>query len=99
MLTLSNIAQNKILEQFTEDELRDIAEYGCESGCASGFIYYYETSAFFDRHGEEIEDYMEQMLGETYLADFASRSDSMKHLKNALVWAFVEMVAQDAVHN
>jgi hypothetical protein len=98
MLLTTPIAQRKIIEMFDENELKDIAEHGCESGCASGFIYYYETSAFFDRHGEEIEEYLEDMLGESYLADFASRSTSLKTLKNLMCWAFVEMVAQDAVH-
>lgn len=99
MLLATPIAQRKILEMFDEQELKEIAEHGCESGCASGFIYYYETSAFFDRHNEEIEEYLEDILGESYLSDFASRSTSMKTLKNLMCWAFVEMVAQDAVHN
>jgi D-lyxose ketol-isomerase len=99
MLLTTPIAQRKILEMFDEEQLKDIAEYGCESGCASGFIYYHETSAFFDRHNEEIEEYLENVFGEDYLTNFASRATSMKTLKNLMCWAFVEMVAQDSVHN
>ena len=98
MLLSTPIAQKKILKSFTEDELKDIATHGCASGCASGFIYYYETTAFFDVHHEEIEEFLEDMLGEDYLVTFAKQSQNMKTLKNIMVWAFVEMVAQDATH-
>ena len=99
MLLTTPIAQRKILEMFDEDQLKDIAEHGCESGCAPGFIYYYETSAFFDRHQDEIEEFWYEVIGEDYLTVLSKQATDMKTLKNIMCWAFGEMVAPDAVHN
>ncbi len=41
--------------------LRDVYSYGM-SGGFSGFIYYYETSEFFDRHCDEIIKHYENMI-------------------------------------
>ena len=90
-------AQDAIYETYTEEELKDIAEYGCASGCASGFIYYHETIPYFDTHKDEIEEWMEDWLGSDYLSRFliSENVHDIDTLKNALVWSFVEMVAQD----
>ena len=37
------------------DEVKDVANHGCGGG-VSGFIYYYETSKFFDDYEDEIEE-------------------------------------------
>ena len=99
MLLTTPIAQNKILEMFDEQELKDIAEHGCESGCASGFIYYYETSAFFDRHQDEIEEFLYEVIGEDYLIILSEKATDMKTLKNLMCWRFVDMVAFFYVNN
>jgi hypothetical protein len=92
MILSTPIAQGKVLEMFDAEQLKEIAEHGCESGCAPGFIYYYETSAFFDRHQDEIEEFLYEVIGEDYLTRAASKTESMKSLKNLLCWQFVEMV-------
>jgi len=99
MLLTTPIAQRKILEMFDENELRDIAEHGCESGCAPGFIYYYETSEFFDRHQDEIEEFLYEVIGEDYLTILSKKATDMKTLKNLMCWRFVDMVAFFKVNN
>lgn len=96
--TYTSIAVSKVLEGMDEDTLKDITEYGCVSGCAPGFVYYHETSAFFDLHSEGIEDYLYELLGEEWMIGFAQKNNTIKGFKNAIVWAFVECVAQDVVH-
>ena len=93
MLLTTPIAQRKILEMFDEEQLKDIAEHGCESGCAPGFIYYYETSEFFDRHQDEIEEFLYEVIGEDYLTILSKKATDMKTLKNLMCWRFVDMVA------
>jgi hypothetical protein len=44
--------------RFTDaDEIKDVANYGCAGG-VNGFIYYSETSKFFDEYEAEIYDYL-----------------------------------------
>ena len=93
MLLTTPIAQRKILEMFDEEQLKEIAEHGCESGCAPGFIYYYETSEFFDRHQDEIEEFLYEVIGEDYLTILSKKATDMKTLKNLMCWRFVDMVA------
>lgn len=85
-----------ILEQFDNDELKDIAQHGCVSG-VPGFTYYSDTLAFFDAHENEIEEALEAVFGSTYLSVFAQDVCDITQLKNAMVWCFVEMVANDAI--
>ena len=75
--------------RFTDaDEIKDVAMYGC-SGGVSGFIYYSETEKFFDKHEDEIYDYLSDcgMLLEDYV-------DVDYSLKNDMVWAVVEAWCQ-----
>ena len=74
--------------------LKDITEHGCASVAPSGFTYYYETTEFFNLHEEGIEDYFYELLGEDWLSTFTKDVESFKVLKNTLVWAFIESVAQ-----
>ena len=67
------------------DEVKDVARHGCEGG-VSGFIYYYETSKFFDEHEDEIEEILFDLGIEHKSKDF----DTIRQLKNNAVWAVVE---------
>jgi hypothetical protein len=42
-----------LLASTDADEIKDVANYGCAGG-VNGFIYYSETSKFFDEHEDEI---------------------------------------------
>ena len=82
-----------ILKSYDLETLREIAEHGCASGCATDHIYYSETSEFYDEHEDEINAYAEDCFGDEFLSTFAK--DSITSLKNNLVWFFVESVASD----
>ena len=79
-----------LAERFTDnDEIIDVANYGC-SGGVSGFIYYHETNEFFDDFEDDIEDVCFDVLGDDYPAQLAKCEDSIQGLKNKMVWFVVE---------
>lgn len=95
-LVMTQTAREEILSTYDQDTLREIANYGCQSGVASSHIYYHETEAFYNKHQTEIEDYFFDIYGDSYLETFAKDVASMQGLKNNLVWAFIESVASEA---
>ena len=94
-----------VREQYDNDELRNIADHGCVSGCASGLIYYNETTAFYDKFTDEIWDMLYQQMndmGETqnimqFIAQFngADNVGSDHQFKNLLCWYAVEEIAHE----
>ena len=81
--------------RFTDaDEIKDVSTYGCEGG-VSGFIYYSETSKFFDEYEDEIYNYLNDRGFS--MKDFAKDGSTISTLKNDLVWCVVECwcLAQD----
>lgn len=95
MALMSDCALRDALEErFTdESEIRDVARYGCISG-VSDFIYYSETVAFFNKHQVNIEKWL---LDEHdfSLSDFCKAVESVDELKNAMVWAAVDLYCQE----
>jgi hypothetical protein len=78
--------------RFTDaDEIKDVATYGCEGG-VSGFIYYSETSKFFDEYEDEIYDYLNDC--EYSMKDFVHRGSTITSLKNEMVWCVVALWCQ-----
>jgi len=69
------------------DEIKDVAMHGC-SGGVSGFIYYHETSKFYDKYEDQILDYLSD-CGVT-IRDLCTNEDTIASLKNSLVWCAVE---------
>ena len=81
-----------LLAHFSDPEgIKNVAFHGCIGG-VNGFIYYSETSAFFDEHEDEIYDYLNDC--ELSMVDFAHTGSTIKTLKNDLVWAVVELWCQ-----
>jgi len=77
------------------DEVKDVANYGCEGG-VSGFIYYNETLDFFSKHQEDIEDTLQVLIGDNYI-EVLSRGKgviTMSQLINKMVWVIVEDYCQ-----
>jgi hypothetical protein len=70
------------------DEIKDVANYGCAGG-VNGFIYYSETSKFFDEYEDEILDYLSDVRC-NYTVIFALTMIRLPSLKNSLVWCVVE---------
>ena len=82
-------------ERFDDlDEVKDVANYGCEAG-VGGFIYYNETLDFFSKHQEDIEDTLQSLLGDQYI-EVLSRHNvvSLSQLINKMVWVIVEDYCQ-----
>tara|TARA_Y100000004_G_scaffold184087_1_gene232668 strand:- start:547 stop:972 length:426 start_codon:yes stop_codon:yes gene_type:complete len=100
MALMSDCLLREALEsRFTdESEVRDVASYGCVSG-VSDFIYYRETIAFFDQHQSDIEQWLLDDH-EFTLADFCKNAEDVDQLKNAMVWAAVDLYCQErAIYN
>lgn len=89
-------AQAEILSMYDKEQLHDIAEHGCASGCASQHIYYSDTLSFFDKHEEEIQDDLQSRYGDDFLVLFAKDIQDVSIMKNNMVWAYIEGVANDA---
>ena len=81
------------------DELQDIVNHGMSAG-VSGFIYTLECADKFDEHDDEIQDYLSDWchdngVGQSSFAYFAPDAEDIAQLKNKLVWAYVELKAQE----
>ena len=88
-------------ERFDDiEEIKDVADHGCEGG-VSGFIYYYETRKFFDEYQEEIEQELSELYGDDYLKQILNTSSiqDVTQLKNYMVWSVVSMYCTDKVYS
>ncbi len=96
-----------ILENYEIDNIKDIADHGCATGCAGTLIYYNHTTAFHDIHEQEIWDLVFESAeneGITSLEFIASLQGqqhvgSMEQLKNLLVWFAVEQRCFDIIND
>ena len=91
-------AVESILNTYDSEELSDIANYGCESGCASSHIYYTQTSEFFDKYEEDIYDSLRDLFGDNFLYELVTDCHDMTDMKNKLVWTYIELVAGDYIN-
>lgn len=86
--------------QYDQDELREIAYHGCESGCAGGLIYYSETCAIYDLYAEELHEQLGNYLdqtGEQLPSYISGHIGNLTGFKNAVVWFVAEMYANDSL--
>ena len=86
-----------LAERFDDmDEIKDVAEYGCQAG-VSDFIYSTELAEFFDKYEDEIEDELD-----TYGLKYQDLVDTnefytMQECKEKAVWVVVEMYCHQRV--
>jgi len=91
-------AVKSIMSSYDMDTLRDIAEYGCSSGCAHDHIYYQQTFDFFMSYEDDIEDYFFNMLGDEWMSELGFMdSTSVREYVNKLVWYYIESIANQIV--
>ena len=91
-------ATEKILQTYNKEELKEIADHGCQSGVCSQHIYYGDTIQFYDTFEDDILDELVLNFGYDLLNDLFKQSDAdLTFYKNSVVWAFIEMVAFEAV--
>ena len=91
-------AIQEIKESYSLEELKEIADHGCQSGLCSQHIYYGDTIKFFETYEDEIVDRITDVYGiDTLVSIFRQAEASLTHYKNDLCWMFIEMVAMEAV--
>ena len=80
------------------EDLREIVEHGCQSGCANQHIYYSETLSFFDNYEDEIIEYIADTLGGEFNEQlWIDNPCNITGYKNDTVWTYVELVAGQLV--
>ena len=89
-----------IKNQYTIDELNDIVEHGCASGCAHQHIYYSDNVSFYDEYEVWIVDYITDAIGSEFLTEtFDNNEGNLTGYKNDIVWTFIELYAMELIDN
>ena len=89
-----------IKNQYTIDELNDIVEHGCASGCANNHIYYSDKVRFFALHSDYICEYITDAIGSEFLTEtFDNNEGNLTGYKNDIVWTFIELYAMELIDN
>lgn len=96
-------AFNGITENSTDEEKYEFCGYclntiahGIGSGCLMSFIYYKDTSDFFDQHKQNILDYFDEWHDESLFECLTKKLDISdiiscnEYAKNFYVWVYVE---------
>ena len=101
MFTYSKDAMNAtetIQKTYTLEEFKEIANHGCQSGVCHEHIYYGDTVKFYETYEVQILDDLVLNYGYDFIVNLFRDSDAqLTWYKNAVVWAFIEMVAMEAV--
>ena len=85
---------------YTIEELNDIVEHGCASGCAHSHIYYKDTVSFYDEHEDAICDYIRDAIGSEVLTEtFDNNEGWLLGYKNDITWTFIELYAMELIDN
>ena len=86
-----------MLDRYEDEDFISIAEHGCVSGCASGMIYYSETTDLYDKYRHELHSILGEWIDMTGEApEFVTKHlDSASSFKNAMVWFVAEFYADD----
>ena len=91
-------ARDYIRDAYELEDLKEIANHGCESGVCSKHIYYGDTVRFYETFEDNILDELTLNYGTEFLVDLFRDADAdLTYYKNAVCWAFIEMVAMEAV--
>ena len=89
-----------IKNDYTIEELNDIVEHGCASGCANNHIYYSDTVSFYDQYSDDILDYIRDAIGSEFLTEtFDNNEGNLTGYKNDIVWTFIELYAMELIDN
>jgi len=84
---------DRFSELIDDEQLQDIANYGCASCAPSGLIYYHELVQVFDELEDSIEDVCYDVLGIDWLQQLSQDVSSVNELKGKCVWFAVENFA------
>jgi len=90
-----------MLDTYEQQELKEISEHGCVSGCAGTLIYYADTSRIYNEYADDIHaiigDYMESTGQDTLPQITANIGDGVS-FRNDMVWLAAELIAWDATN-
>ena len=93
-------ATEAIKEIYSLEDFKEIADHGCESGVCRQHIYYGDTIKYYDKYENEIMDELVLNYGTEFLIDLFKDADAVLDIyKNNVCWAFIEMVAMEAVED
>lgn len=86
-------------DSYELEELENICQHGCVSGCASGLIYYSETLAIYDKYKDELHQKLGEWIDEigetpTFITQYL---DCFQSFANAMVWFVAEQYASEIV--
>jgi hypothetical protein len=91
-------AAKAIKDMYSLEDLKEIADHGCQSGVCSQHIYYGDTVRFYETFEDNILDELTLNYGTEFLIDLFKDADAdLTFYKNAVCWAYIEMVAMEAV--
>ena len=87
-------AREAIMEAYGNDDLKEIANHGCQSGMCHEHIYYGDTIKFFDTYEDEITTYLTDNYGTEFLVSLFKNADAdLTTYKNDVSWAYIEAIA------
>ena len=91
-------AAKAVKDIYSLEDLKEIADHGCQSGVCSQHIYYGDTIKFFDKYEDEITNYFTDNYDWDFLVNLFKDADAnLTVYKNSVTWAFIESVAFEAV--
>lgn len=86
---------DKLNDEIVEDvvnEMKEVVEYGCSSGCCSPFIYTNDNTDFLRENLEEVFELLSDL-------EYAHYSVDKVYDVDAMVWTSVEYCLSDFVDN
>ena len=93
-------AAKAITDIYSLEDLKEIADHGCQSGVCHKHIYYGDTVQFYETFETNILDELTLNYGTEFLTELFKDADAdLTIYKNAVCWAFIEMVAMEAVED
>ena len=91
-------AYDVIKDTYDYETCKEIVEHGCVSGVAHDHIYYKDTLSFFDKHEDEMIEYITDTLGDEAIDSLWNQNTSnITGYKNDVTWSFIELVAMSIV--
>ncbi len=93
-------ARMEIEQTYTLEDFKEIANHGCQSGVCHEHIYYGDTIKFYEKYEKELIPYFIDQYDVDFLVDLFKESllgGSLTTYKNNVCWAYIEMIAFEAV--
>ena len=86
-------------ENYEIQELQEICQHGCVSGCAGTLIYYKDTCALYEQFADELHSKLGEWIdeiGETpsFITEHLGHANGFQ---NALVWFVAEQYANEII--